>query len=294
MKLPGQDVELFFRLYGSLMVYVSKKFNILNLNSPGDFMKTPLERIRKLREKFYAHPELIDSFVKENPYHLSPRDLEVISEWKHFLKGEFIILRSLKEHTIFLDTEEPKAYGVLGLYSMFEEIVGPLPVMAETVLLPFKGKIITDGILIAHSILFGRGIRDSFNDSYQEAQFTHGIITSLPFSEKEGGEKSDEDKLRFYMKSERNQFTYEEEIAKLLKKNPKLLSVYHEEVGKSCARKLGRILHDSGVMRGWFAILEGMLIAGGRTREEVEKIVGEIVSADKKDFVYIFQLKERK
>jgi hypothetical protein len=75
------------------------------------------------------------------------------------------------------------AYGVLALSQPFEELVGPyLPVLTHTVLLPFKGMIVYDGLMTSYRISFGPGIRRSLNESFKEAKARHGIVTSLPMS----------------------------------------------------------------------------------------------------------------
>jgi hypothetical protein len=63
-------------------------------------------------------------------------------------------------------------------------LVGPyLPVMTETILLPFRDKIIYDGLLSSFRISFGGGIRRSLNESYETAKERLGIGTSLLISE---------------------------------------------------------------------------------------------------------------
>ena len=63
-------------------------------------------------------------------------------------------------------------------------MIGPyLPVLTETVLLPFKGVIVYDGLMSSYNISFGGGIRRSLNESFKEAKVRHGIVTSLPRSE---------------------------------------------------------------------------------------------------------------
>ena len=119
-----------------------------------------------------------------------------------------------------------------------------------------------------------------------------GIITSLPFSG-EKIEQSDADKLRFYLRSERNRDTYSDEIWRLIKKDKELLTLYHQEMGKIHSRTIGKRLHEIGLTNGCFAILEGMTIAGGATRDVVEQILQNIVSPEKRKFVYIFQLKRK-
>lgn len=293
MKLSKEDVELFYRLYHPLLAYVNKKFEIIeDVDSSGDFKKFSIEEINKLRDRLYKHPELINSFVAENPLSFSENELKIINSWKEFVKGKFLIFRYLKNYTVFLDTNEsPKAYGVLALNSTFEEMVGPyLPVMVEAVLLPFNDKIIYDSIFFPYHMTFGGGIRRSFNDAYQEAKSRFGIITSLPFLI-EKVEQSDADELRFYLRSKRNREMYWEEIEELISKNTNLLTLYHQEMGKIHARTYGKRLREIGLTNAWFAILEGIIVASGLTRNGVEQILQEIIPAEKKELVYIFRLK---
>jgi hypothetical protein len=239
MNLPEKDVKLFYRLYHPLLAYANAKFDLLDIESPEEVKGTPLEELRDLTNELFEHPELINEFIAENPYKFTSSELQRMKEWNYFVKGEFVILLHLKKYTIFLDTkEQPKAYGVLSLYTSFEELTRPPPVMVQTVLLPFKGKIIYHSILSAYNIIFGSGYRSNLNSSYEEAKFKFGIIESLPFSEE--GEKNDEDKLRFYLKSERNLNMYWEEIDELTK-NPRLLVVYHQEIGKISSKRIPMI-----------------------------------------------------
>jgi hypothetical protein len=289
MRLPKKDVELFYKLYHQLLAYANAKYHLLDIESPEDIRRSIPAGLDSLRKKVYEHPKIINEFITKNPYNLTSSELKIVEEWNRFVKGEFIILRHLKNYTLFLELEEPpKAYGVLALCSPFDELTHPPPVMVWTVLLPFKGKIIYDGLLFARNVLFGSGYRESFNDTYQEAKFRFGIIESLPFQEER--KKSDEDILRFYLKNERNREIYWEEIEKLIK-DPRLLVVYHQEMGKVASREAKKLLRKVGLSRGWFAILEGMPVASGVTKDAVTNVVRDIVPEERWEFVYYFQLK---
>ena len=126
--------------------------------------------------------DLIDAFVSENPFNLPDEELEIVRSWKHLVAGQFYVYRCLKKYTIFLTTREPVvAYGVLSLMDSFEDLIGPrLPHLCKTVLLPFKGQIVYDGLLAGYNITFGSGIRRRLKDSYDDAKERQGIITSLP------------------------------------------------------------------------------------------------------------------
>jgi len=93
----------------------------------------------------------------------------------------------LTKYTIFLADEGSsyKAFGVLGLDDPLTEIFGPgLPKPIETVLLPFKGKIVYDGLAVGYNIGFASGAKKMLNEEYKQAKEKFGIITSLPFEGK--------------------------------------------------------------------------------------------------------------
>jgi len=237
---------------------------------------------------------LIDSFIKDNHNDLSAPDREIVYSWKNFVSGRFYIVRHLKNYTIFLDENEPpKAYGVLGIITPLEDMIGPnLPRMVKATLLPFENRIIYDGTIFPYNILFGSGTRRSINDSYSQAKNSLGIITSLPFSS-EKTEISDADTLRGYLKTAYSRDAYREEIWELIRKNPDLMAVYCEEMGKVHARTYKKRLKDAGIVEGWFALIDGIIIAGGKTQKEVERIMKSLLPPEKIKLVYIFQLKAK-
>jgi hypothetical protein len=55
----------------------------------------------------------------------------------------------------------------------------PLPTYVKTVLLPFKGKIIYDGLIEGYNIFFGHGISTSMSNTYRAAKQQGKIIESL-------------------------------------------------------------------------------------------------------------------
>jgi hypothetical protein len=187
MLLAPQDVLLFFKLHRTLMFFVNQRLQVLAepLATPEEFAALPPVVRLKVRNAFLQHAELIQAFVGENPAHLSEEDLAIVRSWQHLVHGKFYIFRELRNYTVFLSTDQqPVAYGVLALSQPFEKLVGPyLPIFTETVLLPFKDRIVYDGLLNAYNISFGAGIRRGLNESYNEAKARRGIVTSLPMSQ---------------------------------------------------------------------------------------------------------------
>ena len=185
MNLHPDDGRLFYKLFSALLGYVNRKLEVIpeQFSESSEYTSLPLQTRGKVRDALYEHRELIDQFVAENPAGLPNDELEIVTSWKHALVGRFYIFRYLKNYTIFLSAKEPpyKAYGVLGLADPIEDIVGPcLPVLANAVLLPFKGQVIYDGLMAPYSVTFGGGVRKNLNEDYNRAKAAFGIITSLP------------------------------------------------------------------------------------------------------------------
>ena len=188
MKLSTTECRLFYKLHPALMCYVNYRLKTLpdQPGDPGEFYALEAEERVKVRDALHAQPGLIDEFVAGNPFGFGRDEMEVVRSWKHALVGSFYIFRRLKHYTVFLSSEgAPKAYGVLALADPFEDLIGRyLPKLIQTVLLPFQGKIVYDGLLSGYNLSFGGGIKRMLNDSYRRAKTDFGIITSLPF----GGE----------------------------------------------------------------------------------------------------------
>jgi hypothetical protein len=185
MQLSPQDCRLFYKLHPALMFFGNQKLKVIpdKPADPVEYYALEPEKRMQVRDALHAQPDLIDQFVQLNPFAFGVEELEVAGSWKQAIVGSFYIFRYLKHYTIFLSSEKvPKAYGVLALADPLEELIGPyLPRLIQTVLLPFKGKIVYDGLLSGYNLTFGGGIKSMLNDEYRKAKADFGIITSLPF-----------------------------------------------------------------------------------------------------------------
>ena len=70
---------------------------------------------------------------------------------------------------------------MLALHDPFQDIfyLAQLPLRVKAVLLPFKGKIVYDGLLQTYNILFGRGISTELKEVYMAAKQNGRIIETL-------------------------------------------------------------------------------------------------------------------
>ncbi len=187
MQLPLEDVDLFFRLHRGLMFFVNRKLRVLDrtVATPEDYSGLPPEARVEVHQALLDHTDLIDAFADENPFGFDEAGLEVVRSWKDLVTGTFYAFRQLRDYMVFLSSTEPVvAYGVVALFDPFEAVVGPhLPRMIKTTLLPFKGRIVYDGLVSGYNVFFGGGIKRRLNESYKEAKERFGVVTSLPIEQ---------------------------------------------------------------------------------------------------------------
>ena len=295
MRLSPEEVALFYKLYPALLLFTNERIHLEEIDTADQLMHLPVEKRWAIREALFKDRKLIDAFVESNPEKFTPQELDIVMGWKNFTKGQFYLLRQLKKYAIFLSLgKEPKAYGVLAIADLFTELVPFMPIMVDTLLLPFRGKIIYDGLLSSKSIYFGSGIKRSLNDSYNEAKAKYGIITTLSETTETEKATSDIDQLKYYLRSERNREQYWDDIQRLIRKSEQNKTVYYQEIGKYYAKQFGKRLRELGIESGWFGILEDVIIGSGKSKKEALSNIEDLVPKRKMNYIYLFQLRSKK
>lgn len=191
MKLNEEEVNLFYKMSGALLFYTNQKYPVIKELKEPTFENIPPVHIKSLYEKLSSHTELIDSFVDENPFSFTQEELEIIKSWNNLVKGKFWIMAYLKNHTTFLTvSNKQKVYGVISLQDKIRDVIPPsLPQYVETILLPFRGKIIYCGYIYGYDVRIDENLKLSLKGEYQKARRKFGIITSLDESTPEGTRK---------------------------------------------------------------------------------------------------------
>lgn len=190
MNLLDKDATLFFDLMWGLQYFVNQKHKINpDFKSLEEYVDCSMEEKIEVRNALYSDIKIIDSYIKENPYNLPATSLDIISGWKRFVQGNFYIERVLKRFAVFIEDDD--VYAVQGLHQGFDELIprSRLPLYVRTILLPFKGKIIYDGVFHTQNIYFGGGVKRRLKETYMIAKQNNRIIDSLDSSPKEGQKK---------------------------------------------------------------------------------------------------------
>jgi hypothetical protein len=181
MLLSPEDAALFYRAWGALLVWVNDQRDVVPRFAP----PTPGSPVdpsaaNKIKDVIWAEDALREQFLAEGAADLGREERDLIASWTHRVSGNFVILKHLQKHSIFL---KGAAYGVLGIYTPFAAMFPSVPMFVEAVLLPFRDVIITDGLLRSPGIhlTFGGGARRLFNAEYSAARAASQVRTTLPW-----------------------------------------------------------------------------------------------------------------
>ncbi len=291
MRLTEREYKQYLRIHPRLIYYVGLQEKLISRTVSFETFRdfSAQEKISS-RDMVYKKPKYIDEFVKENPYNLSEEDIEIAKGFKNFQQGKYWVIKFLKKYTIFLDKNY--AYGVLALSDPLDWLLGNnLPTMLETVLLPFKGRIIYDGFIRGYNVSFGRGINSSLTNEYNEAKAKYGIITSLPIDkEVKEVEFTDADRLELYMKTATSREQYWYDIQDLLYKSPKLMSLYNELWGKINSRAKKKSLKEMGIKGYYFGIYNDVIIASSKTKTGLESQLKQMLKKEELASIHIFKI----
>ena len=179
--LPEEDVKLFYKLFFGLLDYVNEKKKINELRNLGLQESLDPNAVKDIARAVWQDTSLIDEFLSGPGSVLPAEEQAILRSWKRVRSGRFIIERNQKKGSVVIDMEDDSVYLVRGIITSLEEMFHhrPLPIMLDADLLPFKGVIITDGLLYPMNIFMGGGIKKSLKDAYNSAKKRGQIHTSL-------------------------------------------------------------------------------------------------------------------
>jgi predicted thioesterase len=183
-NLDKKEIELFYKLWFSLNHGVNCRHNVIPQFKRPEYGKNMCEKeVFAVSEKLWEHPEWIDEFTDGNA-DLTDEERSILLSWrKHFVKDRFILERHLKKYSVLMSTAdgEGKLYGVVGITDPLAFVLGAseVPCLIETVLLPFKGRIIYYGFVTTYSVVIGGNIRRSLDEEYNKIKTFSGIIETL-------------------------------------------------------------------------------------------------------------------
>ena len=165
--ISRKDAKLFYKIYFGLLEFTNKKYQINNhikiYNHNGI---NPFE-IKDIVDKYWENKDTVTlEFCLANPYKFNNEELSITSEFKNGIRSMFIIARYELEYTAFM--EKDKVYMVKGLNDNIDNIISydKLPHVAITSVIPFKGNLVYDGMLLGMGVKMGNEFDEMVEREY--------------------------------------------------------------------------------------------------------------------------------
>jgi len=181
MILLPEERKLFFKNWLGLLAFVNDKHRLIrNFGHPKKTAGLKQEDITKIKTKLWENVEVIDEYIN-SASDLSEEDTQILTGWKNNIPGHFMVITHLKKHSVLMNDKEDMLYGVIGIRSPIADMLplDMLPMMIQTTLLPFKGRIIYDSLLNVHNVHIGPAVKKNCKVLYSEIKEQKGIISTL-------------------------------------------------------------------------------------------------------------------
>ena len=152
--LSKPDADLFYDLWVLILDFVNKRYSIVPhlKDIPSMKGKNALEpaEVKKIADQLWTTTEKeINDFLTTEDQALPQLHKDILSSWKRQITGRFVLIRHLKDGSIFSSVDAKDVKGeprhgmflVKGINSTWEELFPPeffpLPVVVKATLLPF-------------------------------------------------------------------------------------------------------------------------------------------------------------
>ena len=180
MTLDQNDAELFYELWFPLLDYANKKYMVSpHLKKIYGTKELDPSEVKMVADYVWEHIDVIDEYLADND--LSDEHRCIVLGWKKCITGQFMLERHLKKGSVFISTDTQEVYMVNGIITSWEDMFfyRPLPILLKATLIPFRDKIISDGLVIPYNVCFGKGYSSDFKDIYMNAKKNKSIHFSL-------------------------------------------------------------------------------------------------------------------
>lgn len=282
MTLPPHLAAEFINIHAEVVLFAAQESgNLPESMTVGELMSAGPEVLVEHRDRLYEDLSVLDRYANVIKGTVPDQWVEDLKGFKDYVRGQFFVMKHYKKYTVLMGNDQ--LYGILGLTQPIEDIIPTwaLPAMVETVLLPFRGHYVYDGLIATANITIGGGMSASLNDEFRKLKAINGIIDSPEQAGKASNPMPDpaaeaERELRYLMNSRKRWDEEYYRINDLRNQFPALNYVFYECASKLLAKRKKKDLREIGVSGRYYAVYFNSVLASAPTRKALMKELSEI------------------
>ena len=126
-----------------------------------------VQKLISARKKLIGEPGLLQETQARLAAKSEAIDPEVFQAVQGLDVRKWTYLRDTKTYSIFMDTTNRRAFGVLGLTDRLRDALGGSGVVLETGLVRYRSRFVCDGLFV-RSVWLGPNYKKSFNAEFAE------------------------------------------------------------------------------------------------------------------------------
>lgn len=198
MPLSEKEINDFYAIWTRLIDFTSKQFCAMTGKKHQKVYEKNKEGIYNFKaeivmeDNYYLtlrnflllnFERLVDDFIASS--RVSKANQKILQEWKHYRlkRDNFMIYEEMPFGALAWDTEGENYYYV---YDLYDSVYG-ISVqerMLSMLLLPFKGRIIYDGLIGVTGVELGQNAKEMLLNEYVALRKCQEVSTTLPFIDK--------------------------------------------------------------------------------------------------------------
>jgi hypothetical protein len=152
--LPPEDAVDFQELINAVLFLADKSLKLVPGSGETIFEAceawTVEDRVRIRNALLPNWVDFLNWFVRENPFEMPAHLIQDVAGFRLALPGPFVVTEFRKDYAIAVDFTTGLAYGAVGVSKPLGELLtAKLPIPLLSILLPFRGRMVFDGMLLS-------------------------------------------------------------------------------------------------------------------------------------------------
>lgn len=180
MVLTDKEFKDYIEAHLDFLYYIGKRTGLLDKSMNFMAFKNLGFKVKfQCRDRFLKNPKILNDYLARHVEDFDTERIKIFEGFRKRISGNFVILKYLKNHAVFIDLNTSKVYLVKALGDRFDKLIPGTPKMVKATILPLKDKIIYDGFLEPFKIKFGKAFKNALNMTYKNAKEKNELITEI-------------------------------------------------------------------------------------------------------------------
>ncbi len=180
MILSNKEFKDYIEAHLDFLYYIGKRTGLLRKSMTFMAFKNLGFKVKfQCRDRFLKSPKILDDYLARHVEDFDKERIKILEGFRKRISGNFVILKYLKNHAVFIDLNTSKVYLVKALGDRFDKLIPGTPKIVKATILPLQDKIIYVGFMEPYRIRIGKVYKNNLNMLYKNAKEKNELISEI-------------------------------------------------------------------------------------------------------------------